>query len=759
MYADIIVDITSEKIDKSFQYRIPPELENVAEEGMLVNIPFGNGNKMITGYIIELGDEPKIEESRIKDIDSIVPDKVQVVGRMIKLASWLKHNYGSTMNQAIRTVIPVRNKIRQKEKKYVCLAVDIETANQKAEEFESKKSAVARARLLRALIEEPVIETGIIKTKLNISMSTVKTLENAGIVTVKAESIYRNPIKADEKTEKRVVLNEQQKRAVDTFIKDYDEGLRNTYLIHGITGSGKTVCYMDMIEHVIKDGKQVIMLIPEIALTFQTVQRFYRRFGDRVSIINSRMSDGERYDQFLRAMRGEIDIIIGPRSALFTPFAHLGLIVIDEEHEKSYKSEVVPRYHARETAVHIAEETKAAVVLGSATPSLEAYYRAKAGKYTLLELDKRATGAQLPNIHIVDLREELKNGNRSIFSVKLQELIQDRLSKGQQTMLFLNKRGYAGFVSCRSCGHVIKCPHCDISLTEHNNGKMMCHYCGYVQPKVTLCPKCGSRYISGFRAGTQQVEEMIKKMFPSARVLRMDMDTTSGKEGHERILSAFANREADILVGTQMIVKGHDFPSVTLVGALAADMSLYASDYRAAERTFQLLVQAAGRAGRAENPGEVVIQTYNPDNYSIVAAGQQDYNRFYEEEITFRSIMGYPPVQHMLRVGFSSENEEKLAEVCDEICEFNGESLQEVRAKFISKTGKELGKTGGEKNEKLFITGPVNAPIYKINDVYTKILYVKAASYDVLTDYKDLIEIYVLDNCKFNNIFVQYDFD
>ncbi len=737
MYADIIVDIMHEQLDKPFQYRVPPELENVVEEGMLVNIPFGRADRMITGYIIEFGDEPKLDVSRIKDIDSIVPDKVQAVGRMIKLAAWIKHNYGSTMNQALRTVIPVRDKVRQKEKKSVHLAVDIETARQKAEEFENKKRGVARARLLRALIEEPVIEFEIVKTKLNILPSAVKSLENAGLVTVETENFYRNPIKADERAEKRVILNEQQKSVIDTFIKDYDEGVRKTYLIHGITGSGKTVCYMDMIEHVIEDGRQVIMLIPEIALTFQTVQRFYRRFGDRVSIMNSRMSKGERYDQFLRAMRGEIDIMIGPRSALFTPFAHLGLIVIDEEHESAYKSDVTPRYHARETAVHIAQEVGAAVVLGSATPSMEAYYRVQSGEYTLLTLDKRATGAQLPSIHIVDLRQELNNGNRSIFSVKLQELIRDRLSKKQQIMLFLNKRGYAGFVSCRSCGYVVKCPHCDISLTEHNNGKMMCHYCGYEQPKVTLCPKCGSKYISGFKAGTQQVEEMIKKMFPTAVVLRMDMDTTTKKESHEKILSAFANREADILVGTQMIVKGHDFPAVTLVGVLAADMSLYVSDYRAAERTFQLLVQAAGRAGRAENPGEVVIQTYNPDNYSVVAAGRQDYDMFYNEEIAYRKIMGYPPVRHLLKVSFSSENEEKLTLACEEITKLQSE-----------------GEHG-----KLFTTGPVNAPIYRINDVYTKILYVKSASYDALTDYKDLIEIYVLDNCKFNNIFVQYEFD
>ena len=369
---------------------------------------------------------------------------------------------------------------------------------------------------------------------------------------------------------------------------------------------------MELISRVIGQGRQAIVLIPEIALTYQTVMRFYNRFGDRVSIMNSRLSAGERFDQFERAKKGEIDVMIGPRSALFTPFSNLGLIIIDEEHEAAYKSEQVPRYHARETAIQRAKMAQASVVLGSATPSIESYYKAKNGEYVLLRLQKRVQQKPLAECYTVDLREELKEGNRSILSRKLQELMEERLEKKQQTMLFINRRGLAGFVSCRACGHVIKCPHCDVSLSQHTGGRMVCHYCGYEEPEPKVCPSCGSKYISGFKAGTQKIEEIVKKRFPKARTLRMDTDTTRNKDSYEEILSAFANQEADILVGTQMIVKGHDFPNVTLVGVLAADMSLYRNDFHGAERTFQLLTQAAGRAGRGKETGEVVIQTYTP---------------------------------------------------------------------------------------------------------------------------------------------------
>ena len=558
-----------------------------------------------------------------------------------------------------------------------------------------------------------------------------------GIIEVITQNLYRNPIKYADDKEQKIELNGEQKIIVDSFRNDYDSGVRNTYLLYGVTGSGKTLCYMEMIEHVICKGRQVIMLIPEIALTFQTVQRFYKRFGNKVSIMNSRMSKGERYDQFLRAMKGEISIMIGPRSALFTPFPDIGLIVIDEEHEWTYKSEQSPRYHARETAIHIAKECNASVVLGSATPSLEAFYRASQGEYKLFKLSDRAAGARMPTVSLIDLRQELKEGNRSIFSRKLQQLMSERLQKNQQIMLFLNKRGYAGFVSCRSCGHVMKCPHCDISLTAHNNGRLVCHYCGYEEPQVKVCPECGSKYISGFRAGTQQVEELINKMFPQARTLRMDMDTTSGKDGHEKILAAFANHEADILIGTQMIVKGHDFASVTLVGVLAADMSLYASDYRASERTFQLLVQASGRAGRGEDAGEVVIQTYSPDNYSIKTSKNQDYEEFYEEEIAFRQIMHYPPVYNLLRIAFSSKNKEKLEKACEIIADKQKEYLL----------------------ENMTSTGPVEAGVYKIKDIYTRILYVKSQNYDDLINYKDKIECYTKDNKEFNMVTTQFDFN
>lgn len=736
MYADIIVDISHEQLDRTFQYAVPEEMEQDIDVGVLVNVPFGRGNRTITGYVIELSNEPKLDIDKIKYIDSIVPDKVKAVSRMIKLAAWLKHNYGSTMNQALKTVIPVKEKVKHKEKKSVRLVIDRHEAQSYIELF-LKKNAKARLRLLQALMQEQVIDCAIVKEKLNITMQTVNTLVKLGIADIEVENIYRNPIKNTDDFEKRLTLNPEQKHVVDTFIKDYDNGNRHTYLIHGVTGSGKTLCYLDMIEHVVSHKKQVIMLIPEIALTFQTVQRFYRRFGDRVSIINSRMSKGERYDQFLRAMRGEIDIMIGPRSALFTPFSDIGLIVIDEEHESAYNSEQSPRYHAKETAIYIAKEHNASVILGSATPSVETYYHALTGEYKLFTLSRRALGNELPKVYVEDLREELKSGNRSILSRRLKALIEDRLNNNKQVMLFLNKRGYAGFISCRSCGHVMKCPHCDISLTFHKNGKLVCHYCGYEQPSVNLCPKCGSRYISGFRAGTQQVEEVIKKMYPAVRTLRMDMDTTTGKEGHEKILSAFANHEADILVGTQMIVKGHDFPDVTLVGVLAADMSLYAGSYMAAERTFQLLTQAAGRAGRGDTPGEVVIQTYTPDNYSIKTAQAQDYNAFYEEEIAYRRLMEYPPISNMLKVSIASKNEKIL----------------DAAADYIKNNHNRFH--GNEIN----VYDPVNAGIYKINDIYTKLIYAKAQDYEALTDFKDKIEDISKNTDIFKNVNTQFEFN
>ena len=659
-FANIIVDISHEKVDRPFQYLIPDELRGQLEVGMAVMIPFGRGNKLIKGYVMEITDKPEFEMEKLKAIDSIVQGGISAQADNIRLAWWIKENYGSTMIAALKTVLPVKQKIKPVIKKTVCSLVDSETALNKSLEFEAKHQT-AKARLMKELSLNNSISQQLITGKLNVTTKTISALEQAGLVKVTEESHYRSalPKQLDDRwqqTDKKILSKEQQE-IVDSIANDYDNGIRNSYLLHGVTGSGKTEVYMELIEHIVACGKQAIVLIPEIALTYQTLMRFYQRFGDRVSVMNSKLSQGERSDQYDRAAKGDIDIMIGPRSALFTPFSHLGLIIIDEEHEASYKSETMPKYHARDVAAKICRMKGASLLLGSATPSLEAYYKAKSGEIGLFKLNNRLVGGELPSVYITDLREELKQGNRSIFSRKLHELLQDRLDKGQQSMLFINRRGYAGFVSCRACGHVMKCPHCDVSLSEHNNGKLVCHYCGYEIPRVTKCPSCGSKYILGFRAGTQQIEELLHKEFPNARVLRMDADTTRNKDSYEQILSQFANEEADILVGTQMIVKGHDFPKVTLVGILAADMSLHAADYRAAERTFQLLTQAAGRAGRGKLAGEVVIQTYQPENYAVIHAANQDYEGFYEEEISYRELMLYPPVANMMGVLVMSEDE------------------------------------------------------------------------------------------------------
>ena len=737
MYADIIVDISQEQLDKTFQYRIPPELENEVQIGVMVQIPFGRGNRLLTGYVIGIGSTPKIPAEKIKDIDSVSQSGIQAVGRMIQLAAWLKKQYGSTMNQALKTVLPVKEKVRQKEKKTVRLAVSKEKAAEYLALYE-KKNAVARVRLLKALCktDENGLDTAVLKEQYQITTQTIQALEKQNVITVETQELYRNPVRETAPGQERLILNEAQQKAVTQFCTQYDAGERKPWLLYGVTGSGKTLCYIEMIQHVTAQGKQAIVLIPEIALTFQTVQRFYRRFGSQVSVLHSRMSKGERYDQFLRAQRGDISVMIGPRSALFTPFSNIGLIVIDEEHEGAYKSETVPRYHAREVACHIAKEAGASVILGSATPSMESYYAAMNGHIQLITLDSRAGSGGLPAVDIVDLREELRLGNRTIFSNRLRELMSDRLAKHEQIMLFLNKRGVAGFISCRSCGKVMKCPHCDVSLTEHADGRLMCHYCGYTTPKITVCPSCGSRYVSGFRAGTEGVEAQVKKTFPQARVLRMDMDTTRGKDGHEKILSEFANGNADILIGTQMIVKGHDFPNVTLMGVLAADMSLYSSDYRASERTFQLLTQAAGRAGRAEKSGNVVIQTYTPEHFSIVSAANQDYNAFYEQEIAYRKLCGYPPADNLMKIMLSSPDEMLLTK-----------SAAWVKA-FVDNNCKYKG---------LMCIGPADAPIYRIKDVYSKIIYVKHKDREVLNSIHEKLDVNIVGNQAFKNINVQYD--
>ena len=737
MFANIIVDITHEKLDKIFQYRVPSHMEGELSIGMEVLVPFGKGNRMTKGYVVDFSENCDYDLSKVKEIAEISRKGMAIEGKLVALAAWMKEHYGGTMIQALKTVLPIKQKEQAKVKKKVRLLLNEEEGKTKLD-FYLHKNQKARARLLAALLDEPVLDYELINKKLNITLNVVRALEEQGVLSIESEQVYRNPIQNRKQQVKDICYTDEQKNAIECFWGDYQKQQYGTYLIHGVTGSGKTEVYMEMIARVAAKGRQAIVLIPEIALTFQTVMRFYRRFGDRVSIMNSRLSAGERYDQMMRAKAGEIDVMIGPRSALFTPFPNLGLIVIDEEHENTYKSEQIPRYHARETAIARAKLEQASVILGSATPSVEAMYRAKHGEYKLLELHNRSGNQEMAQVHVVDLRKELRDGNRSILSRKLQQMIADRLQKKEQIMLFLNRRGYAGFISCRECGFVVKCPHCDVSLSYHRNGKMVCHYCGYEQERVQICPECGSRHIGEFKAGTQQIEEVVKKHFPEARVLRMDLDTTRSKDGHEKILAAFANEEADILVGTQMIVKGHDFPNVTLVGILAADMSLYSNDYRAGERTFQLLTQAAGRAGRGAKKGEALIQTYSPDHYAIVTAAAQDYEAFYEEEIHYRELMGYPPVDNLLAILVSCEKEALLETGCKYLKEFA------VRIRGA---------------EEVAIIGPASPGIGKINDVYRKVLYLKTEKYDTLIKMKNKLEQYIEVNPGFNPMRIQFDFN
>lgn len=718
-YADIITDINSRELNKTFQYRIPSNLKDSVVCGSTVLIPFGKSDRQLQGYVLSISQKPLIDKERIKDIISVITDDALVEPLLVRLAAFISRYYGSTMAAALRVVFPVRKKIAPKEKKYISLSAEYDICEEKRKLF-IKKHQVARLRLLDELVENHEIPKEIITGKLGCSNTVIKSLVDMGLCIESTRRVYRTQkSQADEKA-KRHELNIQQKNAAAGVLAAFDDEMYGVSLIKGITGSGKTEVYLSIVEGMQKRGRQSIVLIPEIALTYQTLMRFYSRFGDRVATLHSRLSDGERYDIFEQARAGKLDVVIGPRSALFTPFEKLGAIIIDEEHESSYKSEKTPKYHAREAAIERARISKAVVVLGSATPSVDSYYKAMNGQYALYTLDERATGASLADVSIVDMRAEMMNGNKTAVSMELKNEIADRLSKKEQIMLFINRRGYAGFISCRQCGKSIKCPHCDVSLSAHINGKLVCHYCGYEQIYKKECPSCGSRFVGAMKAGTEAIELTLSRLFPDAKILRMDADTTKGKDGHEKVLSAFKNHEADILIGTQMIVKGHDFPDVTLVGALAADMSLNVGDFRAAERTFQLLTQAAGRAGRGEKRGRFIIQTYLPENEHIIAAAKQDYDSFYQLELAYRKMLNYPPIANIAAILIESPREKEL----------------DLFAKKLADRLKENNR--GE----LTVMGPSSAAISYINDIHRRVIYIKCSDIKKLIYYKDVTEKY-----------------
>ena len=762
-YAQVIIDISRRGLDRPFSYRIPAQMQGQLRAGSIVMVPFGKGNTLRKGYVAGFSEETDVPPDKIKEIDRMVePARGYTVEDdsefYLRLAAWMKNRYGSTMAAAMRTVLASRKAGTIRERRQIRLLLTPGEGADWLAVYE-KKHQTARARLLRELLEVTVLPWALVTERLHISAPTVNAMKKAGVIAVEKVQELRNPVKVTPSTRTGMQLSAAQQRIVDSVAGDFDrlqstggqEDLPFVSLVHGVTGSGKTEVYISIIREICARGRQAIMLIPEISLTYQTLMRFYSHFGDRVSVVNSSLSAAERADQWERARRGEIDVIIGPRSALFTPFAHPGVIVIDEEHEHSYKNESMPKYQTREVAEEIARMHRAVLVLGSATPSLESYWRAQQGEIRLFRLYDRLTGGTLPSVETVDMRTELQKGNRSILSRSLREKIEDRLRRGQQSMLFLNRRGFAGFVSCRSCGYVAKCPHCDVSLSLHGGGRLVCHYCGYERPAFRTCPECGSRYVLAMRAGTEKIEGYLRETFPEARILRMDADTTRRKGSYEKILSAFSSEEADILLGTQMIVKGHDFPAVTLVGILMADLSLYGDDYRAAERTFQLLTQAAGRAGRGKEASDVVIQTYQPDHYAIRHAAAQDYEGFYREEIAYRKLLRYPPAAHMMAVQIQSEDEE--AALC---------AANEIRLRLAEPRAGNPG-AAAERGD-LQIIGPSDAAFRKLRGLFRFVLYLKAEKYDTLISCKDLIEkMEMQDRQNASGLFrqaeIQFDFD
>ena len=711
MYAQVIIDIKNKNVDRPFTYRVPSFLMSEIVPGVKVFVPFGAGNTLRSGFVIGLTKKAEISEDRIKDIDSLDLKTVSIDEQLIRLAVWLRYRYGGTLYQALSVVMMSRMKVEPKKDRYFVFSGTDDQLKDHLFKARQKKHK-ARERLLSAFMESRTIPASLVSDQLNITSKTLKYFTDSGLVTIRFGEDKGKEQLPEVMPSK--ILNEEQKEAVRKVL----EGDKKVSVLFGITGSGKTEVYLKLIEETLKEGKEAIVLIPEIALTYQTVMRFYERFKDLISVVHSRLSKGEKYERFVKAREGTVKIMIGPRSALFTPFQNLGLIVVDEFHESSYVSETVPKYDAVETAIERAAYTQAKVVLGSASPGVAWYDRALRGEYQLIRLMNRAvSGAELPTVELVDMREELKRKNRSIFSDSLRQKIRDRLDRKEQVMLFLNRRGYSGAVSCRNCGEPLTCPHCSITLSYHRDGTLKCHICGYTVPMVKQCPTCGSTLIGSFGTGTEKVEELTQEAFPDARILRMDADTTSGKEGHKLILEKFRDHEADILIGTQMIVKGHDFGNVTLMGILAADLSLNVPDYRSAERTFQLLLQAEGRAGRANIPGDCVVQTYLPEHYAVQAAVAQDYEAFFRNEMIFRTQMKYPPRGYLLSVTLSGQDRDLVRE-----CVY------------------QLHKAVIEKKQDEVYLGPAESPLFKAKDMFRYVIYVKSGTLSRLLQVKSFME-------------------
>lgn len=648
LYAEVIINSEALEIDRPFTYKVPEEFNNEIKIGQIVKVPFGKGNKTSEGFILNLKNDDNIK-FKTKNIAAILVKDPVIDEDDINLIEFLREKTLCKYIDAFRLLIPVGiMKGAKAKKKKVIVLKNEDLSNIKNPDGYKKIVEFFKTNSGKYTKSELINEHSISQYKLN------KLIENE-VLSIEEESVFRYNDRVYNKDSAKTLTIEQE-----NIIREYINSDDTMFLLKGVTGSGKTEVYMKLVERVLLEGKSAIILVPEIALTPQMIERFKGRFGVNVALFHSKLSDGERFDEWFRVKEGRAKVIVGARSAIFLPAKNLGLIIIDEEHENTYKSEQNPKYQTKEVAEYLSELKGCKVILGSATPSIETYYRALTGEMKLLELNSRVDNKPMPPMKVIDMRNELKGGNKSLFSRELFIAIQERLKRKEQIILFLNRRGFSTFVSCRSCGYVFKCDECDISMTYHKNGLLICHYCGKTKREPRECPKCHSKYVKFFGAGTQRVEEEVKKYFNNVRILRMDVDTTRDKHSYERIYNTFKNGEADILIGTQMVSKGLDFKNVTLVGILAADMSINIPDYRAAERTFQIITQVAGRAGRGDKQGEVLIQTYTPQHYSLQYAVNYDYEGFYEKEFTVRAMMKYPPFGKLLLINGTSKKEELL---------------------------------------------------------------------------------------------------
>ena len=669
MIAEIIINRTAKRLNRTFDYKVPLELEELIMIGSTVLVPFGKSSTLEEGYVVG------IKENTTYEVKEIIKIKHNLTEKQIELAKWMAKRYFCNISDCIKQMLTPGTKSKKAEKNIQDKTINAVYLKKEIDEIQfdieiGKIKSEKQKKILQFLKSNEGATVPEIELFTDGSRAIVKTLEKNGYVEIIEKKIERNPLanKKIEKTE-NLTLTDEQQNAYNKVASDITTNSYEQFLLYGVTGSGKTEVYLQLIGKALEQNKTAIVLVPEISLTPQMIDRFIARFNkDEIAVLHSKLSIGERYDEWNKIKEGKAKIIIGARSAIFAPTENIGIIIIDEEHDSSYKSEAIPKYDAKEIAKKIAKENNCPLVLGSATPDLVTYYKAQQEKITLLKLTKRANNSKLPEVEIVDLKMELANGNRSMLSVKLHDEIEQNLKEHRQTILFLNRRGFSTFIMCRECGYTVKCKNCNISMTYHKTeNKLKCHYCGYEENVVTICPECHSNKIRYFGTGTQKLEQEINKIFPEASTIRMDIDTVTKKNSHEEILNKFKNENIDILIGTQMVVKGHHFPNVTLVGVIAADSSLNIDNYRANERTFQILTQVAGRAGREQLDGKVVIQTYNPDNFSIICAQKQDYEMFYNTEIALREQLKYPPFCDIILIGFNSISENELLEASTKI--------------------------------------------------------------------------------------------